>query len=536
VPAQCFEENSSRYWRKHKMKQYSQNQISQLLSQYLDGISSEEERKEIEGLIASDAKIKAQFDQLNRMHDLLAGKKKIEPNVAFWTRLSASLPDEREEENLLPFPRQHIPTAAIAGIIGIVLIGVVIFQNRMPLFHYVTEKSQMVQSAYEQGILKGSILPLLSHIDENQVLQFSLLGILPLDAKAETALKVEQGSSNGYQIKLGKTTTKEAKPLLVKDFYAQIQATNTQRKVIDSLVGLARKRIETSVLVSENQGVAIDPELAQLNRVMVTNIAASLEPVQRIRFGKFLEKRNAPYTFISRKFVPVNPESIFVQMGHFPHPDRFVVMTADTVAYARVETGMIRAAEHSAEVQSKSRGMVERNLAMTQKVIRQFADRELRRPPAPKDPSMPFNVWVDANTVGIQFQREMDIPRWEPKQPGVIPFPRHSGRYTVTVPSGTFEFVYRGDSVSTNEMMIDSAMVRFFNMDNPSLHNLRAMDSIFSGLSSRFRMQPGHIPMDSIVQSLQDAQRRMFEERDQRRRVIRKEVRVNKEESPQNEE
>ena len=367
--------------------------MSTLLGRYLDGDLPDAERREVEHLLATDEKIRREFEQLKKMKSLLAERSKIEPNIGFWTRLSTKIEQTSDEESLLPFPSKYVPMAAVSGVLGILLIGIVLYQNRMSFFHFVNEKSQIVQSAYEQGILKGSILPLFSRINNNQALQFALLGVLPLDAKAETALRVDQDSARGYQIRVGKTTKKKSAPLTVKEFYAEIEATQFQQKAIDSLVGLARRRIETSVLLSENNAVAIDPGLAQMNKEMVSNIAACLEPKQRIRFGKFLVNKDAPYTFVSKKFAPINPETLFVHMSRIPRPERFLLITADSVGIAQVNADLIYQAQRRAEIAARVHEMPRQNLDMTVRTLRRYADREPHPGNVPPVPSPRFQVW-----------------------------------------------------------------------------------------------------------------------------------------------
>ena len=516
------------------MNHLSQNRVNTLLNEYLDDILNDADRKVVEELIANDGMVKLELDRLKRMRELLSGQKRIEPSIAFWTRLSAVLSEEKEGDNLLPFPRKHFPTAALASIVGILLIGTVIFQNRMSLLHFVTQKSQMVQTVYEEGIMKGSILPLLSNIDNNQVLQFSLLGVLPLDAKAETALKVDQNASNGYQIKLGRTAPTKSKPITVKDFYAEIQATEQQKDVIDSLFELARLKIESSVLVSENHAVAFDPALAQLNKVMVSNIAACLEPFQRVRFGRYLERKDAPYTFVSKKFVPAIPESIFVEMGRVPTSRRFVVVTADTLTYAHLNAEVLRQVQQSVDVSRHGDGIAQRNLEITEKLLRRYAEREpqAEHPLQTVPPS--FEIWKDANTVGIQFQRDINEPRWEIRQPVVVPLQRRVRTYPMPSPTERFEFGFYGDSVTAGEVMIDSAMGRFFNRDNAAAYNLRMMDSIFTSLNSRFQLHPGAFPLDSVLRTLEETRRRAFEEGKQRQQLIQREIRQRKKDPSSN--
>jgi hypothetical protein len=52
-----------------------------------------------------------------------------------------------------------------------------VYQNRFELQQYFGEKQEQIQQAYELGLLKGTLKPLLSGIDKDQVLNFALFGI-----------------------------------------------------------------------------------------------------------------------------------------------------------------------------------------------------------------------------------------------------------------------------------------------------------------------------------------------------------------------
>ncbi len=510
------------------MKSLSQDRKSKLLSQYLDGVLKEDDQKLVEDMLARDTNVAKELEQLKRMRELLAGQKKLEPNPAFWTRLSATLGERADEENLLPFPRKYFPVASLGGVVGVLLIGLVVFQNRVALYNFVTQKSQAVQSAYEQGVIKGTILPLLAHIDNNQALQFSLLGVLPLDKKQELALKVDQNAGNGYQIKLGKSDQRASKSISVKEFCSKIAATQQQQQVIDSLVGIARRRIENSVLVGENKAVAIDPSLAQLNKEMVSNIAACLEPFQRVRFSRFLDERNAPYSFVSKKFVPANPESIFVAMNRVPQTHRFMVFTPDTMTFARIDAEMIREARRSAAISSRMQGIEQQNLEMIESLLRNFAERQPRPGSLPPMPSQPFEVWKDANEVGIQIGREAFSPNTEMRHSVVVPMPRGLRRYSFSSPTAHVEVRIYGDSITPGEIMMDSVMTRFFNRGNLPEYNLKVMDSVFSAMNSQFLMHPEALSFDSVFRSLQEARRKAIEEQRQHRQESEKDVQYRK--------
>ncbi|MGH2569404.1 MAG: hypothetical protein ACRDGA_13785, partial [Bacteroidota bacterium] len=130
---------------------------------------------------------------------------------------------------------------------------------------------------------------------------------------------------------------KKSSSLTVKEFYDEIKPTQKQALVIDSLLLLTKQQLENSVLVTENQALAIDPGLPQLGRVTVSSIAASLEPQQRVQFEKLLHARNAPYAVVASQVKATPPEEIYVKFPKSPRRGHFVLLTPDTPLVRQLE-------------------------------------------------------------------------------------------------------------------------------------------------------------------------------------------------------
>ena len=315
------------------MKNYSQKDLSHLLTLYLDGMLDGDELRECEEYIASHPEARKELDDLRRVKHLLSAQRPVAPDPYFWTRLSAELESRgSEDENLLPFPRKYVPLAGALTILGVVAIGVTLFLERGPLMQYLSERSHAVQRVYEANVLKGAIMPLFSHINNDGVLQFALFGTLPLDAKAETALRVDEGNEQGYRIEVGKTSDQKAPPVTVRDLYTEVQPTKTQEQLIDSVLEEARGQIEKGAFYAENNALAIDPALTKLNRAVLSNIAAVLAPVQRARFNRFLDKRNATFAVAeSEAEAPAEQELEMRELRRVHRTNRFIVITADSM-------------------------------------------------------------------------------------------------------------------------------------------------------------------------------------------------------------
>jgi hypothetical protein len=325
------------------MKRLSPQELSLKLSQYVDGELSAEEARQLEDYLAAHPEASQELRELQALKQHLHNRNKLPAAIGFWTRLSAKLDTVKDEEqNLLPFPRRFLPVATALGVLSMVAVGVILFQQRQPIMDFVSQKTEEVHQMYEGSFLRGAIVPLLSDIDRDQVLQFALFGTLSLDEKSETSLRVDETAEKGYRIEVGKaakrkTTEKAVPALTVKEFYEEIKPTPNQVKTIDSLLRLAQKHLEASVLVAENQAMAIAPDLPEVGRVTVSSIAACLEPHQRARFERFLQLRNAPYAVIPSNFKAKKAEEIFPKLQKSSRPDRFVILTPETLVVHQLE-------------------------------------------------------------------------------------------------------------------------------------------------------------------------------------------------------
>jgi hypothetical protein len=374
------------------------NERMKLLSQYLDGAVTEEERRRVEDLLARDAEARKELADLKALAAMMGERRRLEPDIGFWTRLSVKIQEEEQEErSLLPFPRRFVPLAATAATAVIAVVGILVMQNRVPVLEFFSKQSQAVKEVYEQSVMKGSILPLFASVDKDRALQFSLFGELSLDAKSQTALRVDQNSQSGYRIEVGKQSKRKNTPVTFDRFVREVNPTPVQRRVIDSLLRFAQDRIASAVLVGEDNALAIDPNLPQLSRVMVTGIASCLEPPQRKKLERLLAVHEAPYAVSMEHVEPaMEPQEVYSRLPAMTHSSRFMVVTPDTAVYLRMEVDF-----------DSLRRMMEMDMRRFEEqreaLFQRLESGQFRRVMRPGIPPLPRSGGVDRDFLRIEF-------------------------------------------------------------------------------------------------------------------------------------
>jgi len=363
------------------MKRISKHDWELKLSLYLDNELSPEQREKVDEYLKTNPTAMKELEDLRRIRDLLSSSSRLETNKASWTQLSERLAErEREAANLLPFHRKYVPIAVALSAVVLTFIGYVAFTERSRLMQYLSSTSQDVQQAYEENILKGSVIPLFSKIDKNQVLQFALFGTLPLDANAQTSLRVDDESDTGYRLEVGRTETSAKSNITVADLLAEVEPTVSQTASIDSLLEDAKARIASSAFVAENNALAIDPEIGQLTRHLVSNIAANLDPARRARFDRYLRGSGAAYAIAASKAHAPSRNQLEPALKRMPiiaeaPEDReYLVITPDTMMVSRLFANF-RDFEIAHERVREGRDLQEGILGL----IRRFEETQQRR-------------------------------------------------------------------------------------------------------------------------------------------------------------
>lgn len=431
------------------MKQLSPQEQHELLSSYADGELSEEQTRRVEKLLAESEEARWELEQIRAVKNLVHGQPSIPADSRFWAKLSVRLRQrQEEEENLLPFPRRLAPAVAALGVVLLLAAGLALYERRPVIEQFLSEKAEQVQSAYQNGVLKGTLLPLFSNISNDQVLQFAMYGALPLDARAETALRIDESSPQGYRIELGKDGGAVHRPVTVEKLVAEVKPSDTQRKVIDSLLENARKRLSSAVFVAENNALAVDPELPRINRIVLAQIAECLEPAQRTRFDQFLKKHEAAFAIRDHALprLPTSP-----RIPHPPVPEQFLIVTPDTFAMASLTIDMDAIANR---MKIEQEGIVEVK-ERVERLMQHFREKEAMRFRAMNAPVPPVRVWGDRQFLEIEFH-----PRWIPLTFDSMDIVVRARPPRMRSPQGDFIEIHRGER--RQKMEFDSLEQSFF--------------------------------------------------------------------------
>lgn len=316
-----------------------------LLSAYADDELPPTERAHVEQLLRDDAGARAEYERLRALTQAVQTGAAHASDDSLWPRVAAAI--EREERVGMAGPAlspRMRPLAVALAVLVVVAAGALAVFKRDSLIDYLSRRSSDMQLAYEEN-LKGWLMPLLSRTDNDKVLQFAVYGTLPLDDDAQSVVRIDSAAQRGYRIAFADVPI-AASPLSVEDLYRAVDATPAQRRRIDTVFAEAQRHLESAVLVSDDNTIAIDQRLAGLDDVILTSVAAALGPAQRTRMARYLDSRGRRLEL--RADVPeIEPVAALAPIQEHMRTERssFVVVSGGpqaVVRRVRINTDSIR--------------------------------------------------------------------------------------------------------------------------------------------------------------------------------------------------
>lgn len=437
------------------MNQLTQKELERIISLYIDGELDPVESNKIEEYLATHPTVAREVEILRVAKRTLSAKEKLPKNNWFWLKLSDKIEEkESRSKNIISSQRPALAYSSF-GIFTLFIIAAVYFKDA-PLFHqFFIEKKNQMEQVYNNNIMTGNILPLFSNLNKEDVLNFALFGSITIDSTNNTSLQVNNTENKGSQIQIVKNESAPVALITMKDFAREIGFTRSQNEIVDSILGSYKDKLQTSVLVSENEGIAIHAELVDLNRAMVSTIAACLEPPQRVRFQKFLDVRKAPYTVVAVNSPTVPSGEIWNKIPKISSSNDYVVISPDTIEFAimKINSDSIR------EIMNQRK--FHNDILIREKMVAELTERQRRV----EEQLVSFGnnrVRVNSASGTFQIHFEHKAPSAVSREFEMVEMVKPRFRTPVTPRSVYNRVTVIGDSAFSFEIPADEHAVRVF--------------------------------------------------------------------------
>ncbi|MFC2135068.1 hypothetical protein ACFLTH_10660, partial [Bacteroidota bacterium] len=177
------------------------------------------------------------------------------------------------------------------------LPGAALFILTLSLMIFFKYNKQEIRSMIETG--KGNLFdfytqnlkPLLfkTDISNEDIFNFALYQNIPIDKAEKKVLQINEESS-GYDVFTVQPTVFRESTSNYEKFKHNLELNEKEKARVDSILESYKNELYSSILVNENNTIAVNPRVIDLRKAIVTDIALFAKKINEGRFDKFSEK------------------------------------------------------------------------------------------------------------------------------------------------------------------------------------------------------------------------------------------------------
>jgi hypothetical protein len=242
-----------------------------------------------------------------------------------------------------------------------------------------------------------------------------------------------------------------------------------------------------------------------LNRAMVSTIAACLEQPQRIRFQKYLDRRKAPYSIVALNSPTIPPHIILNKIPKMSNSNNYVIISPGTIEFAEMTINLDSIQEVARRKEMRYRKVI------TERMVAELTVRQRRV--EENFVEMGNNrIRVESSSGAFQINFEQAAPLAHPDvemvemvRPRIrIPAPSQQVYNQVTV---------IGDSAFSFELPTDDKTVRVFKRLPKGEFRFEIVDSMMHGpkMKLMFKSQSRTKEFNSKLQELKERENELID-------------------------
>ncbi|MDX9710894.1 MAG: hypothetical protein RBT56_00035 [Ignavibacteriaceae bacterium] len=242
------------------------NKDKELISAYLDRELSSSEKQYIEERIKGSLELQKELDDIKKLKELTSSSyNKIPESPYFETRLYASL--NSKNTNKLNIKR-WIPVTTVALV---TLTLMIVLKFNPELIDNIIEQ----QKSNLAGFYKEKLQPLLYAADltNEDIFNFAVYKELPLDAANKQILRLDNDSAGTEFFEI-KNTDGSSGSNNLKSFVTALDLNDSEKEMMDSIIGSYSDQLSALVLVDDKNAVAINPNIWNTRKVILADILA----------------------------------------------------------------------------------------------------------------------------------------------------------------------------------------------------------------------------------------------------------------------
>jgi hypothetical protein len=329
-----------------------------LLSAYLDNELNNVEKEFVRKKIQEDEEWAQEYNNLLTINSLPQKLIPLPDDPNFSDRVMQKLfMGQSKTYSFLPVPKYLIPAASLLILTAIIIVVVFIFQRKQVIEDFIVENANTVKDIYTSSLMKNDLYPVSSTLTNDDIFQFALYGVLPVNEEKDKVVQIGKSDKLGYFFEVGSSKPKNVIKKEINEIYSKLDLVDVQQQKIDSVLKDYKRNLETMVLVSPQNKLAVNANVWNINKALVHDIAKNMDRRQRENFYTYISYSRPDFEISEHTtlhFDSTIRKLKLMESGLKP----FIVMSQDSVLlkdlvinYDSIETNFDRFKESGKPIQ-----------------------------------------------------------------------------------------------------------------------------------------------------------------------------------------
>ncbi|MCK6605678.1 MAG: hypothetical protein L6Q59_12335 [Ignavibacteriaceae bacterium] len=293
------------------------------LSAYLDDELSPTEKEIFKERLQSSPALRERLNSYSRIKNQLGGVKSLPEDHFFETRLSEEI--AKQTTGMRRYFNPGRPALLFASLTVVLMFVVKVAYD--PFMELIDEQQTNIKDFYT-----ANLRPLFNpdQLSNEELFNFAMNRVLPLDESGERVLTLSEGESGGDYFEIRQTSDGRSE-LNLEEFASKLNLGPGERRQMDSILNSYSDKIAKAVLVNDNNTVAINPMLMHYNMALRADL---------VKFAHLTAEKSKHITRTVVSNLPVIPDINLSQLASNFDPNQYICLAPDTSFLADIDVDL----------------------------------------------------------------------------------------------------------------------------------------------------------------------------------------------------
>ena len=316
-----------------------------LISSFIDKELTDKEKDYVQDKIENDPEWKSIYDNFLENKNSFVELKGLSFDNKSKETIMAKIGKKKDEEeynsSFLPFPKRYIPAMAAFLVAAIVFTFIYIIGQQSETGNFF-DRNRAVTKNYQENIFTNdNLYPFNASLNNEDIFRFAAFGIVSSESQKDQYVQIGDDDKTGLFVKIAdeRELNKNKMDLQLSEMFKKLNIDETQQKKIENVLDSYKENIETALLTTPDNSLAVDPYVWVFRQSLASDLVSELSENQKKEMDVLFSSYSGAFPKHENMVAVINYDTKS-KRGDFNRLKArrdFIVITSDTLVVENIE-------------------------------------------------------------------------------------------------------------------------------------------------------------------------------------------------------